>query len=457
METKELTQYFKPGVRCHLIGIGGVSMAPLAEVLLKMGLRVSGSDMTENDNVVHLRALGIPVAVGQRAENVEGAACVIRTAAAREDNPEVAAARERGIPLFERAQAWGRIMQEYPNAVCISGTHGKTTTTGMATHIFMEAGRDPTVMIGGTLPVLKSGYRLGAGDTIVLESCEYCNSFLNFFPTVAVVLDIEAEHLDFFKDLADVQRSFRKFAELVPPEGAVVANLDDANTMQALEGIDRRLVTFGFAAGADMRIADCRQEGRKQYVTLFWQGAFYAELTLSVMGKHNAMNAAAAAAAAAFLGIPGETVCRGLVGFTGAARRFEKKGTVNGADVYDDYAHHPGEVKTLLDMVGRLGYRRILLAFQPHTYTRTQFFFEDFVAQLGRADKLFLAEIYAAREKNTIGISSADLAARIPGSVFCGDFASLADALRAEAGEGDLVLTVGAGDIYRVGEMLTKK
>ena len=238
MAIDRIHDYIVPGKRAHLVGIGGVSMSPLAEVLQGEGLIISGSDMKESPAVEHLRSLGIPVTIGHLPENVAGKDLVIRTAAVHDSNPEIAGAVARGIPVYERAQAWGAIMQRYPNALCVAGTHGKTTTTSMCTHIFMAAEADPTVMIGGTLPLLGSGYRVGHGDTIILESCEYCNSFLSFFPTVAVILNVDADHLDFFKDLEDVKHSFRRFAELVPQEGCVVADGDDANTMDALRGLE---------------------------------------------------------------------------------------------------------------------------------------------------------------------------------------------------------------------------
>ena len=220
----DIHSYIRPGAHAHLVGIGGVSMSPLAEVLHNAGVVISGSDLHESAAVAYLRALGIPVVIGHRGESVQGAGCVIRTAAVHDDNPEIAAAHAAGIPVFERAEAWGAIMRRYEHALCVAGTHGKTTTTSMCTHIFLAAQRDPTVMIGGTLPALGAGHRVGQGDTIILESCEYCNSFLSFFPTVAVILNVDADHLDFFKDLEDVKRSFRRFAELVPQEGCVVAN-----------------------------------------------------------------------------------------------------------------------------------------------------------------------------------------------------------------------------------------
>ena len=448
--------YIQPGRRVHLSGIGGVSMCPLAEVLHGMGLQVQGSDMSDSATVEHLRSLGIPVHVGHVAQDIQGAEFLIRTAAIHGDNPEIAAARAHGIPVFERAEAWGAIMQQYENALCIAGTHGKTTTTSMATHIFMAAEKDPTVMIGGTLPMLHSGYRVGRGDTIILESCEYCNSFLHFFPTVAVILNVEADHLDFFKDLADVEHSFRAFAQLVPPEGHVVANADDPGVREALEGIDR--FSFGLEAPeADCRGVNLRWDHGLPSFDVVIHGQVYTHLDLQVGGKHNVYNALAAASAAYLLGIPGGAVKEGLEAFTGAGRRFEYKGEYNGAKVYDDYAHHPGELHALLDMARSLGYGRIACAFQPHTYSRTKALFDEFVQELRRPDVVILAEIYAAREKNTIGITSADLAREIPGAICCPTLEAVTDALAQAARPGDLILTVGAGDIYTAGEALVRR
>ena len=451
----DFSNYLSPGRKGHLVGIGGVSMSSLAEVLVGMGITVTGSDVNEGSNVRSLRAKGIPIAIGHKAENVaQDVEFLVRTAAAHDDNPEIVSARERGIPVFERTEAWGAISRDYSNALCISGTHGKTTTTSMCTHILMAADRDPTVMIGGTLPLLKAGHRVGHGNTIVMEACEYYNSFLSFHPTVAVILNIEADHLDFFKDLEDVEASFRAFAERIPPHGTVVANLDDANTMRTLAGIDRKVITFGLTPEADVYAENVRFIGASSSFDIYYKGRLFTDVTLNVPGLHNVKNALAATAAVICLGVRPNQVKYGLAGFNGAGRRFEFKGKFNGADVYDDYAHHPGELKALLDTVETLNYQRTVLVFQPHTYSRTAALFDDFLVQLGRPDVLLLAEIFAAREQNTIGISSASLAERVDGALFCPDFEQLEEALRHIARPGDIVLTVGAGDVYRVGEDL---
>ncbi len=447
-----IDSYLAPGHRVHLVGIGGVSMRPLGLVLQGMGVRVSGSDMNASVSTDELKAHGIEVAIGHRAENVQGVECIIRTAAVHNDNPEIAAARAAGIPVFERAQAWGVMMRAYKNAVCVSGTHGKTTTSSMVTHVFMEAGMDPTVMIGGYLPMLHAGHRVGHSDTIVLESCEYCDSFLNFFPTMAIVLNIEADHLDYFKDLADIQKSFRKFAQLVPANGSILANGDDANTLEALQGME--LLTFGIGAQNTVH-GEAYSEDWREF-DVICDGQRYCHLKLAVYGRHNALNALAAAAAAWKLGVSGEAVEKGLATFRGAGRRLEYKGSYHGADLYDDYAHHPGELHATIAAVRGMGYKRIVLAFQPHTYSRTSKLFADFVRELKQADQVVLAEIYAARERNTFGISSRDLAAEIPGAVYLETLPEVTAYLKSNAQPGDILLTVGAGDIYKAGEALLK-
>lgn len=443
---------FQPGKRIHLVGIGGVSMRPLGLVLRGRGLEITGSDMNSSVSTDELIAGGIKVYIGHNAANIEGADCIIRTAAAHNDNPEIAAARAKGIPVFERAQAWGVIMQEYRNAICVAGTHGKTTTTSMITHIFMEAAKDPTVMIGGYLPLLQAGHRVGKGDTIIAESCEYCNSFLNFFPTVAVINNIEADHLDFFKDLDDIKASFRRFAELVPEGGTIIANGDDENTVDALRGLS--YLTFGMGEGNDVHGENFSEDWRD--FDVICHGEKYCHVKLSVFGRYNAVNALGACAAAHNAGIDGETAAKALASFRGAGRRLEYKGTCSGADVYDDYAHHPGELHALIGAVRSMGYDRVIIAFQPHTYSRTHALFDDFVRELQLVDHVVLAEIYAARERNVIGISSHDLQEKIPGSVCFDTLPEVADYLRSIAKTGDIIITVGAGDIYKAGEAICK-
>ena len=448
-KNKKIAKFLTPGRHVHLVGIGGVSMRPLGLVLKGMGMEVTGSDMSASAGTEELERQGIPVAIGHHAENIEGADCIIRTAAAHNDNPEIAAARAAGIPVFERAQAWGEIMKSYKNAICISGTHGKTTTTSMMTHILMEANLDPTVMIGGYLPLLHASHRVGRGDTILLESCEYCDSFLNFFPTLAVVLNVEADHLDYFKDLADIQKSFHKFAELAT--FGVVANGDDPHTVQAMQGID--YVSFGLSDTNRIHAANMCPDWR--HFDVICDGEFYCHLDMGVLGRHNAMNALAAAAASWMMGIPGEAVSGGLESFHGAGRRMEFKGKFNGADVYDDYAHHPDELKATIEAVrASMPGRRLVLAFQPHTYSRTKALFDDFVRELKKPDVVVLAEIYAARERNTIGISSAHVAEQIPGAVYCETLPEVTAYLRENVRDGDVVITMGAGDIFRAGEAL---
>lgn len=454
MTVDALKAYLTPGRRIHLIGIGGVSMFPLAEVLRGQGILISGSDLRESANVLRLEREGVKIYLGHFAENVADAEAVIRTAAVHDDNPEIAAAHARGIPVFERAQAWGAIMSDYRHALCISGTHGKTTTTSMAVHIAMTAGIDPTVMIGGNLPLLGKGYRVGKGDTIILESCEYCNSFLSFRPTIAVILDIEADHLDFFKDLADIECSFRKFASLVPESGVVIANADDRNTMDTLEELDRPLITFGMGSYADVYCENLRYIRGVGEFDLMQGGERVARIVLSVPGEHNVKNALAAAAAALAMGLSSTAIAAGLHAFRGAERRFEYKGEYHGAKIYDDYAHHPGELHMLLTTARELGYDRVICAFQPHTYSRTKALYADFIQELSLADITILTDIYAARETNTLGVSSADLARAIPHGEYYPTFDGVEARLKELAAPGDLILTVGAGELYQVAERL---
>ena len=446
--------YIENKERIHLIGIGGVSMNSLAELLLSKGVPVSGSDRLRTDVTARLEALGASITYEHRPENVEGASLIVRTAAVHDENPEIVRAHELGIPVMERAEAWGHIMRDYDNVVCLSGTHGKTTSTSMMT---IEAQMDPTVMVGSNLPAIGGTLRIGGKGCFVAESCEYTNSFLRFAPTVSVILNVEEDHLDFFKDINDIIHSFHEFAELTPMNGLVVVNHDDPNAMRAVAHIDRRIRTFGTTPDADVYPTEVRDENGYYRFTVNIDGKEYAKVALSVPGRHNMLNALACCAAAEFLGVSSEAAEKGLNKFTGSSRRFQLVGKMpNGATVVDDYAHHPSEMKATLSTAKEMHFDRILCAFQPHTYTRTKALFPEFVDALKQCDQAILAPIYAAREQNTIGIYSSDIAKEVPGAVSFDTFDEIADYLRKNAGPNDLVLTMGAGNINTVGPMLIK-
>ena len=423
--------YIENKERIHLIGIGGVSMNSLGELLLSRGVPISGSDRLRTDVTARLEALGAKITYEHKPENVEGASLIVRTAAVHDENPEIVRAHELGIPVMERAEAWGHLMRDYDNVVCLAGTHGKTTSTSMMTLMTMEAQMDPTVMVGSNLPAIGGTLRIGGKGCFVAESCEYCNSFLRFAPTVAVILNVEEDHLDFFKDINDIIHSFHEFAELTPMNGLVVVNGDDPHAMRSVAGINRKVRTFGTSATSDVYPTDVRDENGYYRFTVMVEGKKYAKVALSVPGRHNMLNALACCAAAEFLGVPGDAAECGLNKFTGSSRRFQLVGKMpNGATVVDDYAHHPN--------------------------TRTKALFHEFVEALGMCDQAVLAPIYAAREKNTIGIYSSDIAREVPGAVSFDSFDEIADYLRKEAGPNDLVLTMGAGNINEVGPMLIK-
>jgi UDP-N-acetylmuramate--alanine ligase len=440
--------------RICLVGIGGASMSSLALMLKNQGFMVGGSDRTESKLTRMLEEDGISVHIGHREENILGFELVIRTAAIPDTAPEIVAAGARGIPVISRAQAWGELMRGFQDSLCVSGTHGKSTTTAMCTHIALAAGLDPTVMVGAELPAIGGNLRIGGHRLFIAEACEYCNSFLSFLPTVAVINNIEAEHLDFFRDLDDIMHSFRQFAELVPPTGAVAANFDDPNVRKTLAGYSGRLLTYGLSKDAQISAYDVTYPSGCAAFTLLSGGHAIGDIRLSVPGAHNLSNALGAAAASLALGIRPEATAEGLGSYRGIGRRFEVKGRLNGALVVDDYAHHPTEIRATLNAARALGFSRIICAFQPHTYARTAALFDDFVQVLSGADVLILADIYEARERNSFGVSSKDLADKIPGSMYIPQNADIAAKLREIALPGDLVLTMGAGTITEFGHML---
>ncbi|MBQ1505069.1 MAG: UDP-N-acetylmuramate--L-alanine ligase [Oscillospiraceae bacterium] len=450
-----MSSMFDKEKKICLVGIGGISMSALAIALAHRGFRVYGSDRSESDTTRMLASRGIPVVIGHKGETVEGAGCVVCTAAVHDDNPELRRASELGIPIYRRSEAWGELMRECREVVCVCGCHGKSTTTALCTHIALEAGIDASVMIGANLPLIGGTVRCGGKDLFIAEACEYCDSFLDFPPTVAVVNNIEEDHLDYFKDLDAIKASFARFVSKVPAHGAVVANHDDANTVEVVEKCGKRIVWFGLHEGdvhAEM-LSDEQGYYSFELVTPAWRRS----VKLRIPGIYNVYNALASAAASYVLGIDPDACVKGIEGFGGISRRFELVGEYYGIPVIDDYAHHPTALRDVLRAVREMGYKRIVCVFQSHTYSRTWQLYEDFIDALRLADVAVVADIYAAREINTYGVSAEAMAKALPGGIYAGDFDGICDYLRDNVRAGDVILTVGAGDVYKVGQKLLGK
>lgn len=448
----------------HFIGIGGISMSGLAEILLERGFTVSGSDARRSELTDRLEGHGARVFYGQKAENIiEGIDVVVYTAAIHPDNPEYAAAEEKGLPILSRAEFLGQIMRNYKKSIAVSGTHGKTTTTSMISEILMDAKLDPTITVGGMLDSIGGNIRVGGSELFVAEACEYTNSFLSFFPTMEIILNIEADHLDFFKDLNDIRRSFRQFAELLPEDGVLVINSDIRNYEEICGGLPCRVITVGSdpeksrysAANVTFNQSACAT------YDLLVNGQKTDTISLAVPGIHNVYNSLAAIAAAHELGIGNGDIRTGLLSYAGTHRRFEKKGELHGVTIIDDYAHHPQEIAATLATAKNYPHREIWCVFQPHTYSRTKSLFEEFASALSAADHVVLADIYAARETDTLGISSAQLADRIRGmgtdAYYFPTFEEIQKFILEKCMNGDLLITMGAGDIVKVGENLLSR
>ena len=456
---------FKKPCHVHFIGIGGISMSGLAEILLDEGFTVSGSDMQDSELCGHLRSAGACISIGQRAENIgigaEQPDVVVFTAAIHPDNPEFKAAKERGIPMLSRAELLGEMMTNYREAVNIAGTHGKTTTTSMITEILLEAHRDPTVTVGGILDAIGGNICVGGSDCFVAEACEYTNSFLSFYPTLSVVLNVEADHLDFFKDIDDIRHSFREFILRLPQNerGFLVFNGDIKDPQYFLEGLGCGVVTFGHGADCDYTAKDIAYDAYAHpSYTLVIHGKEEGRIALGVAGEHNVYNSLAAIAAAQRLNVSLDDIRRALKKFTGTERRFEYKGECHGFTIIDDYAHHPQEITATLNAAKRYPHKKLWVVFQPHTYTRTKALLPDFAKALSAADSVVLADIYAAREKNTIGISSANLAEKIAelgtDVHYLPNFAEIEKFILKEVKPGDLLITMGAGNVVDIGNQL---
>lgn len=454
-------KYNEP-VHIHFIGIGGISMSGLAAVLLKRGFTVSGSDAHRTELTAWLTELGASVAYPQCAANItDDIDVVVYTAAIHPDNPEFKAAADKNIPMLSRAQLLGELMNNYKTSVAVAGTHGKTTTTSMLSHILMHAQLDPTISVGGILPAIGGNVRMGDSEYFLTEACEYTNSFLELSPKIGIILNIDADHLDFFKDLDDIRRSFRLFAEKIADDGSLIINAHIPNVHELTEKLSCRCVSFGIGCG-DYQITDLSYDDMGcGTFRLVHGGDVLGDYTLRVPGGHNVLNAAAAAVAGDLLGIAANVTAGGLFAFTGTDRRFQKKGELGGITIIDDYAHHPTEIRATLHAAKKYPCKNVWCVFQPHTYTRTKALMDEFADALCLADKVILADIFAARETDTLGISSDDLRQKIADkgceAWYFPTFDEIENFLLEHCVSGDLLITMGAGDVVKIGENLLGK
>lgn len=445
-----------PGSHIHMIGIGGISMSAIANMLLSLGFTVSGSDRTKTNLTDKLEKLGVTVYEGQKADNIKSPKLVCYTAAIAKDDPELVCAIEKGIPCLERAELLGQLMTMYRYPLAIAGTHGKTTTTSMLSLIILAANLDPTILVGGELPQIDGNYRIGGRDYLVCEACEYVESFLNFRPFLSIITNIEADHLDYFGNLSNIITSFGKFARLNSPLGYIIVCSDDKNTNTVVQNIETSVKKYAINDKSADFVATCIKvnENRGNSFEILYEGEPFISVDMQVAGQHNVLNALAATAAAYCLGIDKNAIKEGLESFTGTKRRFEKLGEVQGITVIDDYAHHPTEIEATLRTAKLQGYNNVWCIFQPHTYSRTYNLFNEFVEVLPLADKLIIADVYSAREKYDGKVHSCDLAAAIDKAVYMNDFGAIERYILKNAKPGDLVMTVGAGDVFKIGKSL---
>ncbi len=453
---------FEQPIHIHFIGIGGVSMSGLAEILLEKGFKVSGSDRESSPLTDYLKDHGALIYYGQKSSNITDTVdLVVYTAAIHEDNEEWRAAKEKKIPMLTRAQLLGQLMHNYKNPIAISGTHGKTTATSMMTHILLAGETDPTISVGGILEAIGGNIRVGKSDIFVTEACEYTNSFLEFFPRIGIILNIEEDHLDFFKDIHDIRNSFYRFAKLLPKNGALIINGDIENYKELTQDLSCQIISFGHQADCDYYAKDLSydEKGNVSFI-LVKHGTECGRFQLSVTGEHNVYNALSVIAASELLGLSLEVIQKGLASFKGTHRRFEYKGTCNGFTIVDDYAHHPTEILATLQAAKYYPHKELWCVFQPHTYTRTKTLYKEFVSALAHADHVVLADIYAARETDTLGMSSAQLAEDIKNmgadAYYLPSFEEIENFLLKHVKKDDLLITMGAGNVVNIGESLLK-
>ena len=455
---------FKHPCHVYFMGIGGISMSGFAELLHSIGFTISGSDSKESKITKHLETIGINIIYGQRAENItKNIDLVVFTAAISENNPEFMAAKELGIPMISRAEMVGQVMKNYETPIAISGTHGKTTTTSMVSHIFLAAEKDPTISVGGILKAIDGNLRIGKSGNFITEACEYTNSFLSFFPKISVILNIEEDHMDFFKDINDIRASFTKFAHRLPEDGTLIINGEIDNHEEITKDLTCKVITYGFDREKDYFAADnieFDKDGFGSY-DLYINNTFKKRIQLSVVGRHNISNSMAALAVAYTTGIPIETAEEGLAEFRGTDRRFQLKGKREGVTIIDDYAHHPTEIKATLQAAKRYPANSIWCVFQPHTYTRTKAFLPEFAETLSLADHVVLTDIYAAREVDPGDISSRNILELLKekgtDAYYFSSFSEIENFLLENCTNGDLLITMGAGDVVSIGESLLNK
>ena len=447
----------------HFIGIGGISMSGLAELMLQNGFKVSGSDSGQSSITDNLSALGAKICYPQAAENISDEIdMVVYTAAIHENNPELMEVRRRSIPAYTRADFLGAVMMNYKDSIAIAGTHGKTTTTGMISEIMLGTDKDPTISIGGILPSIHGNFRCGSNDIFITEACEYTNSFLSLIPKTGIILNIEADHLDFFKDLEDIRRSFRKFAALIPADGNLIINHEIPSFEEITEGLKCNIFTYGLKAGADYYPDNIKydENAHGEYDLCGRDGSVITHIKLNVPGLHNIANSIAAFIAAKQVGVGTEDIVSALTRFGGTERRFEAKGSFNGIKVIDDYAHHPTEIRATLTTAKNTPHNTLWCVFQPHTYSRTKALLKDLAQALSLADKVVLADIYAARETDNLGVSSELLAKEIEKlgteAHYFPDFEKIEKFLKENCMHGDLLITMGAGEVYKIGDALVR-
>lgn len=452
----EIDELLKEKKRIHFIGIGGSGMCPLAEILLTWGYEITGSDNNTGDNIDKLRGLGVKVTLGQKPENLEGAEIIVYTAAILKDNPELVAAKASGIPCFERAKLFGAITRKYSECIGVCGTHGKTTVTSMLTQIFVMAQKDPTAVIGGRLPLIDSHGIAGKSELMVCEACEYGAHFLDLAPDVALILNVDEDHLEFFGNLDNIIKCFRDFSLLTT--STVIYNGDDENTVRTVEGVDRKKITFGMKNTNDYYAENITyNRGAFAEFDIMSKGEKLTRVALKIPGVHNIVNTLGAFATAINAGCTPDECKIGIEAFSGAGRRFEILAEINGITIADDYAHHPEELRVMLESVMKMGYNTVWAVFQPFTYSRTKILFDDFVKVLQIPDKCVMTEIMGSREVNTYGIYTKDLADKIPGSVWFNTFEEISDYVLAHAKSGDIILTMGCGDIYKAAKIMVNK